>query len=196
MIDINLIPADLRKNAQGKENALTINIPHEIILGVSVGLVFILVSVHLVLGVIWLRANGRLSQYNAKWQEVLPDKTYRDSIIKETGELKKKFTMISEMTTKKAFLWAPKLNIISDSLPKGVWIRKMTLDKVGLTIEGSVVSKNQNEINNVGKFLSALRQNNEFMKDFSSLEENSIQGGKNNAVEVTDFSVMAKLKSL
>jgi hypothetical protein len=42
-------------------------------------------------------------------------------------------------------------------------------------------------------FLSALKQNNGFMKDFSSLEVNSIQRGKNNAVEVTDFTVMAKL---
>ena len=103
--------------------------------------------------------------------------------------------MISDMTTKKSLLWAPKFNAISDSLPRGLWIRKMTLDKVGLTMEGSVVSKTQNEINNVGMFLSALKQNDDFMKDFSSLEDNSIQGGKNNSVEVTDFSVMAKLKS-
>jgi hypothetical protein len=48
----------------------------------------------------------------------------------------------------------------------------------------------------VGKFLAALKKNKDFMKGFSSLEENSIQGAKNNAVEVTDFSVMAKLKSL
>ena len=98
------------------------------------------------------------------------------------------------MTTKKTVLWAPKFNAISDHLPRGLWIRRMTLDKVGLTIEGSVVSTTQNEINNVGMFLSALKKNGNFMKGFSSLEENSIQGGKNNAVEVTDFSVMAKLK--
>jgi len=34
------------------------------------------------------------------------------------------------------------------------------------------------------------------MKDFSSLEVNSIQGSRSNAVEVIDFSVMAKLKLL
>ena len=51
--------------------------------------------------------------------------------------------MISDMTTDKSVLWAPKFNAISDSLPRGVWIRKMTLDKLGLTIEGSVVSKNR-----------------------------------------------------
>ena len=63
-----------------------------------------------------------------------------------------------------------------------------------MTIEGSVVSRSQNEINNVGQFLLALKQNDQFMKDFSSLEVNSIQGGRKNAVDVTDFSVIAKLK--
>ena len=32
------------------------------------------------------------------------------------------------------------------------------------------------------------------MKDFSSLEVNSIKRSKTNAIEVTDFTVMAKLK--
>ena len=102
--------------------------------------------------------------------------------------------MISGMTTKKQVLWAPKFNTISDDLPTGLWIRRMVLDKTGLTMDGSVVSKSQNEINNVGIFLASLKQKIGFMKDFSSLEVNTIQRGNNNAVEVTDFTVMAKLK--
>jgi len=70
----------------------------------------------------------------------------------------------------------------------------MTLDKTGLTIEGSVVSKTRNEINNVGKFISSLKLNDDFMKDFSTLEVNSIERGDNDAVEVTDFTVIAKQK--
>ena len=101
--------------------------------------------------------------------------------------------MIADMTTKKSIAWAPKFNTNSDVLPRGLWIRKMTFDKMGMVVEGSVVSKTENEINNVGLFLSALKQNDDFMKDFSSLEVNSIQRGRNNAVEVTDFIVMAKL---
>ena len=72
---------------------------------------------------------GRLSGYNAQWQKVLPDKTVLDSINKESRDLKKKINMISDMTTKKSVLWAPKFNAISDALPRGLWIRKMTLDK-------------------------------------------------------------------
>jgi hypothetical protein len=56
------------------------------------------------------------------------------------------------------------------------------------------VSKNHDEITNVGNFVFALKKDEVFMKDFSSLEVNSIQRGKRNAIEVTDFTVMAKLK--
>jgi Tfp pilus assembly protein PilN len=196
MIDINLIPAALRKNGKGDADALKINIPQEILLGVGVGVVFLIVTVHLLLGVVWLADMGRLSGYKAGWDKLSSDKTVLDAIHKESGDLKDKIKVVSGMTTKKSVLWSPKFNAISDSLPGGVWIRKMTLDKVGLTIEGSVVSKSRNEINNVGTFLAALKKNNYFMKDFSSLEVNSIQGSRSNAVEVIDFSVMAKLKLL
>jgi len=50
MIDINLIPAGLRKDSKGKANSLTINISHEILVGVGAGLVFLLLMVHLILG--------------------------------------------------------------------------------------------------------------------------------------------------
>ena len=193
MVDINLIPAALRKN--GKENAsLAINIPQEILLGVGVGLLILIVTVHLLLGAVWLMGASHLALTNAQWQKVLPDKTALDSIHQESGDLRKKVNMIAEMTTKKLVLWTPKFNAISDHLPTGLWIRKMVLDKAGLTMEGSVVSKSQNEINNVGLFVAALKQDDGFMKDFSSLEVNSIQRCNNSTVDVTDFTVMAKVK--
>jgi len=184
----------LRKDGKGSAGSLAINIPKEILTGVGVGLVLLMVTIHLLLGIVWLMGAGRLAHDNEQWQKILPDKIVIDAIKKESGSLTKKIKTIADLTIKKSVLWAPKFNAIGDSLPRGVWITKMTLDKVGLTIEGSVVSKNQNEINNVGLLLSALKQNDGFMNGFSSLEENSIQGGKNNSIEVTDFSVMAKLK--
>jgi hypothetical protein len=193
MIDINLIPAALRKDAKDP-NAVTINIPQEILLGVGSGLILLILIVHLILGAMWLMGVGHLTYYNVQWQRVLPAKTQFDSMSKESNDLKKKIKTISDMTVKLSVRWAPKFNAISDDLPKGLWIRKMTLDKAGLTIEGSAVSKNQNEINNVGMFLSALKQNDNFMKDFSTLEVNSIQRAKSSSVDVTDFTVMAKLK--
>jgi hypothetical protein len=194
MVDINLIPDALRKNGKGNANALTINIPKEILLGVAVGVILLMGTLHLLLGVVWLSGMGRLSSYKANWQKVLPDQILLGSMNEESGDLKKKINVIADMTTRKFVRWSSKFNAISDALPRGLWIRKMTLDKIGLVMEGSGVSKTQSEINNVGMFLSALKKNDDFMKDFSSLEVNSIQRSKINTIEVTDFTVMAKLK--
>ena len=194
MININLIPAALRKDGKRNANSLAINIPKEMLLDVAVGLILLMGTVHLLLGAVWLGGMGHLSSDRANWQKVLPDKILLDSINKESVALKEKINMIADMTTRKSVLWSPKFNAISDVLPRGLWIRKMTLDKTGLVVEGSGVSKTQNEINEVGLFLSALKKNDDFMKDFSSLEVNSIQRSKINAVGVTDFTVMAKLK--
>ena len=194
MVDINLIPAALRKHGKGNASSLTINIPKEILLNVTVGVILLMGTLHLLLGVVWLGGMGHLSSCRANWQKVLPDQILLGSMNEESGDLKKKTNVIADMTTRKFVRWSSKFNTISDALPRGLWIRKMTLDKIGLVVEGSGVSKTQNEINNVGLFLSALKKNDDFMKDFSSLEVNSIQRGKINAIEVTDFTVMAKLK--
>ena len=191
MIDINLMPAASRKNYK-KNISSSINIPKEILLGVGLGLIILMVTVHLLLGVIWLASVSRLPYYNAIWEKVLPDKKVLDGIYKESGTLKTKIGTISGLTGK-SLSWSPKLNAISDALPRGLWIKRMTFDKSGLTMEGSVVSKSKNEINSLGTFLSTLRQNPAFMKGFVSLEVNSIQEARNEAVEVKNFSVIAKL---
>jgi hypothetical protein len=193
MIDINLIPQAFQKNGKNDANSLKINLPKEVLMGVGAGVVFLLVLVHLVLGGMWLIGIGHLSHVKSKWDSLSADKGMLDAMAHESVDLKKKMKTISDMTVKKSIMWSPKFNAISDALPRGLWMRQMTLDKVGLTMEGGVVSKSQSQINDVDQFLSALKQNDNFMKGFSSLEVNSIQGGKNTAIEVTDFSVMAKL---
>jgi len=172
---------------------LSINIPQEVLLGVGSGVVVLLITVHLILGVIWLMGIGQLTAHQSVWQKLAPDKAALDAITDESKDIKNKMNLIQGLTTKKAILWAPKLNAISDALPRGLWIRDMTLDKTGLSIEGSVVSKTRNEINNVGLFIADLKKNDAFMKGFASLEVSSIQSSKTNAVEVTDFTVLAKL---
>jgi Fimbrial assembly protein (PilN) len=192
MVNINLIPENLRKSGKDGNGALSFNIPQEILFGVGAGLIIIFLCVHLILGAVWLMGMGRLSYYNAQWQKLLPEKTVLDGVYNESADLKGKIKTLSDMTVNKTFLWAPKFNAISDALPRGLWIRKMTLDKEGLTMEGSVVSKTRNEINNIGLFVSSLKKNDDFMKGFSSLEIDSIQGSKESSVEVADFSIMAK----
>jgi len=184
----------MRKNSGGEASSLSINIPRETLTGIWAGVIALLVLVHVILGILWLVGVGHLTVCKNQWQKLAPDKKILDAIYSESKDIKTKYSLISGLTIQKQVLWSPKFNAISDSLSRGLWLRQMILNKDVLSMDGSVVSKSQNEIANVGLFIDALKQNEVFIKDFSSIEVNSIQRGRNNAVEVTDFTVMAKLK--
>jgi len=194
MIEINLIPAGSRKKSGGGMSAVAVNIPQEILWGVGGGVILLLVLVHLILGGLWVVAEGHLTLDKGQWQKVASDRKELDAISDESKGYKKKMTMIADMAPKSTQVWSQKLNAISDGITRGVWLRKMVLDKAGLTMEGSAVSKSHDEITNVGNFVAALKKDEGFMSGFASLEVNSIQRGKRSAMEVTDFTVTAKLK--
>jgi Tfp pilus assembly protein PilN len=196
MIDINLIPPALRKKSAGGLQTLAIKIPQEILWGVGGVLVMLIIAGQLVLSVMWGMGFEHMAHARAEWQKVSSDKIMLDAISSEAKALKKKTGVISDMTANKNVVWSQKFNAISDALPRGIWLRRISLDRSGLTLEGSAVSKDHNEISNVGNFVSALKRDDAFIKDFSSLEVNSIQRGKKNSIEVADFTVVAKLKAL
>ena len=185
----------MRKKGGAGYSSTTLNIPREVLWGVGGGLVLLMLAVHLLIGVTWLGDMARLAGDKANWQKLSLDRNILDAVNNESQELKKKIAVISDMTSKGSVAWSPKLNAISDALPRGVWLRRMVLDKTSLTMEGSAVSKNHNEIADVGNFVSALKKEAVFMKDFSSLEVNSIQRGKRSSMEVADFTITAKLKT-
>jgi Tfp pilus assembly protein PilN len=130
----------------------------------------------------------------SKWQAMLPDKTTTDTIKKDLQDVQKEVKSMKDIMDGQAALWSQKLNVISDSLPKGIWLRKITLTDRQLFIEGTTVSKEQNEMMNVGNFVSNMKKDAEFMKNFENIEVDNIQRRKNDILEVADFTILAKIK--
>ncbi len=195
MIDINLVPITLRKKSgQGILSGLTLNLPQEILLGVGGGFVLLLLAVHLLLGSMMVVNLIRVGVSKAQWQELLPDKNALDAIGNEVKDLKKKMNTINDITTKHSIGWSRNLNVISDNLTTGAWLKRITVDSKALVIEGCVFSKVQNEIVTVGSLVSSLKKDDGFMKAFQSVEVDSIQRNKLKVTEVADFNVSVKLK--
>jgi Tfp pilus assembly protein PilN len=195
MIDINFIPAQHRKkNAGDMLMGSSINIPREIVVGVGGVFLVALLCTHLVLGAMMIDNAARLRSWKAQWESLLPDKKNLDSIASELKDLKKKMNTIADITSKQSIAWSRNLNIISDNIPKGVWLRKILLDSTGFYIEGSAYSKTQNEIATIGSFVAGLKKDERFMKGLKSLEVNSIQRIKRKKTELNDFLVTAKLQ--
>jgi hypothetical protein len=195
MIDINLVPEQLRKRRKNELLSGGIfNLPREVMVGVGGGIIALLLAVDVLF---FMGKVVKFIQYHhvkSKWEAILPDKTNTDAIKKELQDLQKEVKSMKDIMEGQNAVWSQKLNVISDGLSKGIWIRKLTLNDKQLFIEGTTVSKEQNEMTNVGNFVANLKKDEEFMKNFDSVEIDHIQRRKNETLEVADFTILARLK--
>ena len=170
------------------------NIPREVMIGVGGAIVAFLLCVDILVFVIKMAKFIEYHHVKSKWQAVLPDKTTTDTVKIELQDVQKEVKSMKDIMDGQAAMWSQKLNVISDSLSKGIWLRKIALIDRQLFIEGTTVSKEQNEMMNVGSFVSEMKKDPEFMKNFESIEVDNIQRRKNDALEVADFTILAKIK--
>ena len=193
MININLIPPHLRKKDKGKLLG-KINIPLEVIIGSGGGLLVLLGIIHVLLLFVNI---GKLAQHKSlqkQWETMRPNKENVDSVVNEMRVFQSKYKSLEEILTGNGLSWARKLNILSDSLPRGVWLKKIALDDELLFIEGGAISKETTEIISINRFASSLKADAPFMEHFTDLELGSIQRRKIKNVEIADFVITMKVK--
>lgn len=190
MIEVNLLPPELRK----KGSKVKIPIPKESLYLVGGGVIFFLLLIHLILMGALATKNVKYMRLNLEWQNMLPNKKRIDTLKEDQKAIADKIRSIDKLTKKGRISWAKKLNIVSDVLPQGVWIRRINFSGSELMIEGSSVSLRGEEVILVNKFASALKNNVDFGLDFQDLEVNSIKRRQIKNIEVADFILIALLK--
>lgn len=193
MIDINLIPVSQRKKGKGLLGA-QLNLPREIILGVGAAAICLILAIHVLLIGIWFVKGMGLASLENQWKGVEPDKKAIDAISDEVKSINKKIRATKDFVKTRSSSWAHKLNVLSDVLPKGVWINKLIIDEKALIIQGVAVSKNGNEMTVTGQLNIALKKEPIFAQDFSNIEVNAINKTKYNNTDVSQFTLTAKLK--
>ena len=194
MIEINLLPPELRRKRKGPILGGKFNLPPEIIIGLGGGLVVLLIFFHIFL---MFTNMLRLAQYKGlkkDWEKVLPQKQQVDAIIQELKNLQSKLKSVEEALGSNENLWCRNLNIVSDVLPRGVWLRKLALNEDVFTMEGSAISKKTQERVNIHAFASNLKKEEKFLEYLTNLEIGSIQRRNINKIEIADFSLTAKIK--
>lgn len=195
MININLVPLSSRKKTgAGLLSGVEINLPRELLLGVGGGAVALMILIHVFLFGVLIVKGIVLAVHKTAWAKVLPDKNNIDALGGELKELKQKMNGMSDAVAQKATGWSRRLNIISDSVGRGLWLTQITVEKNVLTIVGCVVSKNQNEVVTVGAFVANIKKDEQFLSDLSSIEVDSVVRGKMGPTDVATFKITAKLK--
>ena len=196
MIDINFYPPNLRKKKTRAPGApgKGLSIPKEVIIGLGGGFVVVLLIVHVILQSFIFSRYGKHKALTQEWEEILPSKRRVDVVVSRLRGVQAKAKSIQNILPEEQILWSKKLNIVSDNIPRGVWLRKIAFADDILFIEGSAVSKGQDEMISVHRFASNLKSQEDFLENLTDLELGSIQRRKIKDVDIADFSIKAKVK--
>lgn len=200
MIEINLVPEQLRKKKRAANNASTANaapssgLSKEATIGILIGFVVLLVLASIGLqGFITVKVMSR-NELKKQEDEIAPGKKNVEKMIDDMKTVKAKVKTLEDVLGKKQVFMAQKLNEVSDHLPRSVWLTKIAFENDRFIIEGSAVSKTRTEINDVHMLATRLKESKLFMEHLRNLEVEMIKTRNEDSLAVADFTIKAELE--
>ena len=195
MIEINLLPLQLRKKRKGVNLvSRSILLPRETVIALVGGFLFFVLFIHAVLQFVIAIKFVQIKRYERQLTRIAPDKANADRVIQELRVLQAKVKSIEGVAEQRKILWAKKLNEISDALPRGVWLTRLTFQDGILIMQGSAVSKSKNEMSNVHAFTASLKSSPGFTQNLSNIELGLIKSRKVNTTQIADFTISADVQ--
>jgi hypothetical protein len=204
MIEINLLPLELRTRAKAKKaEAAAVSTsaagkskidPQKIFFYAIPAIIGVLVFLHLYLAILTIVRNGEMIYLNKKWISLQPDKISFEQFNNEYSSLSQDASVLQKFA-KQRVLWAPKLNKLSLHLPSGVWFNELLMDGRSLNIQGGVVSLQKEEVSLLNKFMDNLKDDNVFSADFLNQEISFVQKKNLGGYDVASFIISGVLKN-
>lgn len=129
MIKINLLPDDLRKE-EFSLKTMGIGVPggSNLIRNACIGIVLVLVIVHSALFLVNTSSSGTVKELSQKLNRILPQKKEYLALKDEVSLVGRKAKAIDDLMANR-FLWAGKLNELSDSIIPGIWLTELTYEE-------------------------------------------------------------------
>lgn len=213
MIEINLLPAELRKKKKKKVPSFEFSFNKKIPLVVFGGLVLF----HLLFISLNTVTKIRLKSLKNNWQGISLKREKLNQIKAELKEVNAKIPLIEQLMRDR-ILWSRKLNQISELAVPGVWLNELSLEikeealprpiartKVKtpaakpkvlkyLIIEGSCASRGKDEPALIGRFMQNLKSDASFSSDFTGIELGPIKERRIEQIEVMDFILTGRFK--
>ena len=193
MIELNLLPEQLK--IKKKQKIEWAELP---IIPVIVWVVILTIGVH-ALSILFVEMNrGSMKTLKKEWENYSPKKKEMEELTKKLNSINAKVTSIEELK-KSRIVWAKKMNNISDSMLPSVWLSSFSLKagiqtKPTLFLEGYVTGVSEEGTASVGRFINALKHNEEF---FSGLEDIELEDMRRSLIEkkeVMKFRLSIPLK--
>jgi hypothetical protein len=187
MIEINLLPEDLRQKRQSSQPSPFDNLVYLIPLILAVVLI-----ANLYLGFIFISRGQILAGLERRWKTLEPQRQdvlgMKSEINAESSEAK-----VVQGYIAKRVLLAPKLNKLSLDLQPGIWFNDLTFGRSSLLVKASVVSLKMDEMDVINTFLEGLKNDNDFSADLTGVEIGAVQRRTVGSYDVVDFVLTATI---
>ncbi|NQV04579.1 MAG: PilN domain-containing protein [Candidatus Omnitrophica bacterium] len=188
MIEINLLPENLRKKKQFQFNIdLQANNVKIIGGGALLGVLIVLIIFFSVGSSI---RKAQVSRLIKREQAMAQQTSQAETISRDVSILSAKIAALDDVT-QRSFLWARKLNQLSDLVLPGIWFTRIYMDSGNrLILEGSVISRKEEAMASVGKFMKDLSEDEAFFKDFTNVKLESVERQSLDKRDVVEFKVV------
>lgn len=200
MIKLNLLPGEFKKKKvadkpkkekdEKKPKKAPIQLdkflkfgPQAVKIGRIAGIV--LIGLNLVLGTFVLFKQLSLKSLDSQWKPLQPKKAELDKTNSEYATIEKLAGPIRQLVEGR-FLWAKKINQVSDLMIPGIWLNRLAIEKQvkdaqkgdyvqTLILEGCAASSFGEETALIGKFIKGLQEAKEFSSDFSEIKSGPLE---------------------
>ena len=192
MIEVNLLPEELRKNEE-KINLLA-ELPIQ------------RWAIICVIGFIAFQLLGTAFVFfqSARFKTMSVEIKTLTNLNKETTNRKAETILIRKRInnanniTQRPFAWNSLLSSLSDSVTKGVWLTNFVItgdEKIGfkLRLEGSVVGRGE-ETSYTGKFIKELKSVPIFNEFFDAIELSNLNQSRIKDIDVYNFVILCTFK--
>ncbi len=208
MIEINLLPPEIKNRKR------QIELPEISFLPIVGILAVILAAVYVMVAMFSSFQGKKLTQLEAEWEEIAPEKRHADRMKRDLGALENRVNAIEDLMRERP-LWSKRLMGLNDSMIPGIWLRRFWLEKRQETVvlpgkgdeqitevktvrvfhvEGSVAASGGEETAAIGRFIRSLKMNEEFFEDFSDIQTGAIQRRTMQDIEVMNFELILPFK--
>lgn len=130
MIEINLLPEELKKKKRAAPKVDISNISLEKIPFVKIGFIAagIFIAIQVIIFGLGVLGNAIFGSLEKSYNKILPQKQEVDRLKVQISTMSKKVAAIDELMVKR-FSWTRKLNDLSDSMTPGIWLTQLEYDE-------------------------------------------------------------------
>lgn len=130
MIEINLLPEEIRKKkkAAPKIDVSKINLKAIPIINIALIIVGGIAAIQIFLFVVGAAAGSGFNIMSSEYKDIFPKKQKTQILKIQMDKMRNKVAVIDELMVKR-FSWATKLDDLNDSMTPGVWLTALEYDE-------------------------------------------------------------------